>query len=150
MLLLPKAPMCLAALTTCVLCCGVLWCCVWQWLKALLVSSGDQGYHRLRQCCTFCKVLLTLHIPQCRYSWILEEYFAWDLTVFISEYSEHIEFLETSFCFWTVSSFPLSKQISIASYPSLPTSCIGGLSSSFRANIYCVGYFMVFLMSCGS
>lgn len=61
MLLLPKAGVCLTALAACVLCWTVLRCLAVA--EALLGSNGDQGYHRYRQCCTFCEVLLALHVP---------------------------------------------------------------------------------------
>lgn len=129
MLQSPKAPVCLTALTACVLCCSVLIrCCVWQWLKPCLSQVETKATTDIGSAAPSVKsywLYMCLFIPQCRYSWMLEEYFAWDLTVFISEYSEQIGFLKTPFYFWTVSSFPLGKQISITSYPALLASCIG-------------------------
>lgn len=77
-----------------------------------------------------------------------EAYLAWALRVFISEYPEQIEFLKTSFYLWSVSSCLLSKQISIASYPALPASCIGKVQPP-QLDIYCVMH-LYFLISGGS
>lgn len=128
---------------------GLYWD-VWQWLRLCLAQVEIKATTDTGSAAPSVKsywLYMYLFISQCRYSWMLE-YFAWDLTVFISEYSEQSEFLKTSFYFSTVFSFPLRKQMTFLSSFAYFLQW-KGLSSSFRVNITCVRYLMGFLMNCG-